>query len=114
MGSHWIILEINDGPCFISDSISVHVQSDYGINTQQNSLVSILPNPANNFTHITSQHHIEEVQIYNIYGELLKRILLEKNTNNQYIIDISQFNKGLLVLKVKYPFGSITEKIIKN
>jgi len=114
VGSHWIKLEITDGPCFFADSISVYVQSDYGINDPQNQLISIVPNPANDFINITSQHHIEEVQIYDIYGRLLKEILFNKNTNNEYIIDISHFSGSLLVLRVTLPFGSITKKIIKN
>ena len=72
--------------------------------------IYIYPNPVNSELHIkTDNIKVEEVILYNILGEPIKKIKLENNT-----IDTSIISTGIYLLKIKTDKGIITKKIIKN
>jgi len=74
--------------------------------------IAIYPNPTNDFLNIKlDETTIENVKIYDIKGALL----YENNNNiNEININLSDFTAGIYFLKINYPYGETTHKIIKN
>ena len=73
--------------------------------------IKIWPNPAKNLIFITDETFIGEVRysIYNLSGQLLKTKTLNEESQ-KHVIDISDLNDGLFILK----FNGKTAKIIKK
>jgi len=85
------------------------------LTTNKNAMLKdlvIYPNPTNDFLNIKSDETtIENVKIYDIKGALLYE---NKNNENQINIDLSDFTAGIYFLKINYPYGETTHKIIRN
>jgi len=74
--------------------------------------IVIYPNPTNDFLNIKSDETtIENVKIYDIKGALLYE---NKNNEDQININLSDFEMGIYFVKINYPYGETTHKIIKN
>lgn len=71
--------------------------------------ISIQPNPFKNFIYIDSEINIEQIEIYNIAGLLLKAVNTYSNK-----IDLSDFENGLYYLHLKSDEGSFTKTLIKK
>ena len=73
---------------------------------------SFYPNPINNgnFSISTSENFIKLVQIYDVVG----KIVLSKSVQNREVIDVSNLNAGMYILKVKENDKMATRKLIVN
>jgi hypothetical protein len=65
-----------------------------------NSIVSVYPNPANDVVFIKSSKIISNITFYNIVGEQIKSV------NNINKIDISSLKEGIYVIKVQFTDNS--------
>lgn len=88
------------------------VYSNFTLSTQEftNSLFTIYPNPTTDNIIIEEKSYIkiENINIYNTLGKLII------NTENK-MIDVSNFEKGLYLINIKFKNGKqITKKIIKQ
>ncbi|MGE5317864.1 MAG: T9SS type A sorting domain-containing protein [Chloroflexota bacterium] len=70
---------------------------------------SLYPNPVNSTLYISKADNIKTVEIYNIVGNLIKKIELNNNTG-QYGINVSNLSQGLYILKAK---GLNNEKAVR-
>ena len=74
------------------------------------SSLSIYPNPVKNEIYVSSEEGIEEVTIYNIYGQKLFTIDYLQLTMNCLHLNIEHLNPGTYFIKVN---GSV-KKFIKE
>jgi len=74
--------------------------------------IAIYPNPTSDFLNIKSEEtNINSLKIYDTKGALL----YENNNNTSEInINLSDFTAGIYFVKINYPQGETTHKIIKN
>ncbi|MEN8787808.1 MAG: T9SS type A sorting domain-containing protein, partial [Flavobacteriales bacterium] len=70
--------------------------------------ISIFPNPTNGIVNVSSKNEIEEIELYDMAGKRLNKV---QKVNS---IDISAFENGVYVLKVKQNGSVTTKKIVKN
>ena len=76
-----------------------------------NDKVAFYPNPTSSIVNIKNKSNIKSVVLYDTLG----RILLNKEINqSNFVLDISNQNKGVYLLKVVTENGSSIEKIIKE
>ena len=74
--------------------------------------VKIYPNPANNILSIKSGNtEVKNAQLFDING---KQVLDFKLLSELTIVDISNLNSGMYLLKIKTPKTVITKRIIKR
>ncbi len=86
-----------------------------GISSQEDTLFSIYPNPAQNELFITSKNTLGNLslKIFNIEGKLLSTQTLE--VVKQTSIDVSQLKSGIYFLNIEDENGNITiKKFIKE
>ena len=74
------------------------------------SMLSISPNPSNDFVQLSSDNAIGLVQFYNSLGQLVKEINLNKE--KQGILSVSDLSKGIYF--VKHQSSSSALRFIKN
>ncbi len=91
---------INFSPC-ISTS---HVNQ----NSLLDNSVQLYPNPAQNEVFIQSDFMIETVEIYNLYGQLIK---VDKMNTNKGQISLNSWDNGMYLLNFKFKDGN--SKIVK-
>ncbi len=70
--------------------------------------ILIYPNPTKNYFIIDTKYQINEINIYNQLGEL---ILNKTNTKK---VDLSKFEKGIYIVKIKTNKSIIVKNIIKQ
>ncbi|MDO5656662.1 MAG: T9SS type A sorting domain-containing protein [Flavobacteriaceae bacterium] len=70
--------------------------------------VQIYPNPARDMVHIKSDLPIEQLQLFDLQGKLLKTIFA---TNT---LDLSALPKGAYVVKIFTSEGVVTKKVIRE
>ncbi|SMO48965.1 DUF7619 domain-containing protein [Flavobacterium nitrogenifigens] len=83
-------------------------QKDFGISSHFN----IHPNPVRNYLQIESKDliDIESIYIYNILGQLIQVI---PNAHNTSKIDVTKFQSGNYILKIKTSSGDSIMKFVK-
>ena len=82
-----------------------------GIDENQNSILSIYPNPTNSIFTISSESLIEKIEIYSVVGELVKTV----NVNNvKAEINIENLEVGVYSIFVHGLNGKQTAQIVKN
>lgn len=72
-------------------------------------LVNIYPNPATSNINIKASSAITQLEMYNILG---KKVLSKKNDTQNLSIDVSNFAKGMYLIKAKTDDYLVTKKII--
>ena len=70
--------------------------------------ISIFPNPVNNILFIESEVPIQEVQLFNLYGQLLR------SEFNAYQININSLPKGVFIIKIVFSDGKIAFQKIEK
>ena len=77
--------------------------------------VKLFPNPTKETLYIKNSGHqnINVVQIYNILGTEVYRT---KNSNSSNILklDVSQYARGMYLIKLSSDYGSTTKKLVVN
>ena len=94
---------------FTTGTLSI---SDFSINE----LISVYPNPANEFVNIQlkSSEQINSIILYNVLGKLIYKEN-KLNTSETIKIDVSNFGKGIYFLKVNFTNNkTISKKFILN
>lgn len=117
---------INNYSYFLIDDVCVSTDSTLcnggidalpcTVSIKENSFInsiSIFPNPANNFVAISSDlQNAFDIELYNTVGLLL---YAEENLNtNNLKLDISQYNNGLLFIKIKSQNNQLMYKLLKQ
>lgn len=73
-------------------------------------LLSIFPNPTSDFISVNSNEILDQLQVYDMNGRLVKTII--QKINNQYHIDVRSFVKGIYLLKANAGDQILVEKVI--
>jgi hypothetical protein len=73
--------------------------------------LSIYPNPAKDRIYISSNTAIDKILVYNIFGQMMYK---SSKKDNSIIVDISNFAKGIYLVKVFSKNEITTKKIIKK
>ena len=69
---------------------------------------SVFPNPTADFLNISTKAKVDNVQVYDMSGKMVKATL----SNNQ--VDVRNLAKGSYVVKIQTAEGSSTQKFIKK
>ncbi|HNW70831.1 MAG TPA: T9SS type A sorting domain-containing protein [Bacteroidales bacterium] len=78
----------------------------------ESSEINIFPNPATDKISITCQHKQNlSLSVYNVFGAL---ILTKKLSNTKDEIDISNFSKGIYIIKIASSDREVIKKIVKE
>jgi hypothetical protein len=78
------------------------------IEVENEKIISIYPNPANDKLSINSKKTFDHIEILTAQGQILKSLTINNNT-----IDVSGLSKGLYLLRIVCKEGVITKKFIK-
>lgn len=70
--------------------------------------IKIFPNPTNNIVNLISETSIETIEMFDMTGKLI--ITLQ----NQKVIDLSNYEKGIYLLKMHVNGMVTTQKIVKH
>lgn len=114
----------NDGDLDIvvgkfSDRISWYEAFDPTLSTANPSLEEhfvIYPNPVKDKLTIQSKSDgsIQSIAIYDLFGRLVQKTILENNTMVSYVLDMSTLNTGTYLLQLYSTEGTILKKISKK
>ena len=113
LGDHefWLTAIAENG-CTHTDTIIVNFWDNAGIGTinSQNKM-SLYPNPATDYIFFEfNDINIKQIEIYNIIGE---QIGTYKTNNDEFSLDVSDFAKGLYLIKaISIDNITITDKIL--
>lgn len=89
----------------INIPVGIAEQEQFGQN------LSISPNPTNGLLTFQSNQNIQQVQVFNISGQLV--FSEEQSSSNQ--IDLSDLEKGIYLVKILLEDGSVfSEKVVKQ
>ncbi|OPZ98173.1 MAG: hypothetical protein BWY70_01296 [Bacteroidetes bacterium ADurb.Bin408] len=77
----------------------------------EDNLISIYPNPANDFINIAAVNKVEKVSVYNTMGQLVN--VIEPNENIMKY-DISNLQTGFYILQVQTAKGIVAKTISKQ
>ena len=99
-----------DGTTYYYDDI--RVAETLGVNDNEISLIKAYPNPVSNYLNLESLEEILEINLYNILGQNIFNTI---PNNNKYLLDMTEFNAGIYLIKVKSIAGKVsTLKVLKN
>lgn len=111
-GSYNVTLRVYNA--FDGDTL---IKTDYiyvggvGINEITNVSISIYPNPVNDILNLSASQVIQEIQIYNLIGQV---VLDKKVDSKNVILNTSGLKSGIYNLKVQMKDGFINKKIVVN
>lgn len=92
--------------------VTLHLTVNVGVEDNPEDLVSIYPNPTNDFINIDGgQSDILEVSIYDMQGKL---VYTQKNRTPSVHIDLGAYVSGGYLLKVTTDRGTVVRKIEKR
>ncbi|HUH35859.1 MAG TPA: Omp28-related outer membrane protein [Moheibacter sp.] len=72
--------------------------------------INVYPNPSNGTFNVSSDQKIDNIQVYDITGKLM-RTFKDLNTNKTQV-ELSNFNKGTYILKIQTGQSVTTKKVI--
>ena len=90
-----------------SNSEPVCVTYGEGID-ELTSVLNIYPNPVNDRLVIETEATIEEICIYDAFGRLMTKV------NETTTIDVSEYNAGVYIMKVRTDNGEIVKRFVKK
>ena len=83
-----------------------------GTNVEEISIsFNVYPNPVSNILYIDAKDIIEEVVVYNLNGQTVYN---EQCIINNIQLDVSDFNAGLYLIKIRIGGNNIVKRIIKS
>lgn len=91
---------------YVNCSITTLNNEDFTINN-----ITLFPNPTENELIITNEKNINQIEIYNVIGQLK---LKKENFSNECKLDLSFLSEGTYLLKLYIDDKVVTKKIIKN
>ena len=99
-----------DGTTYYYDDI--RVAETLGVSDNEISLIKAYPNPVTNYLNLESLEEISEIKVFNILGQNIFNTI---PNNNKYLLDMTEFNAGIYLIKVKSIAGKVsTLKVLKN
>ena len=99
-----------DGTTYYYDDI--RVAETLGVSDNEISLIKAYPNPVSNYLNLESLDEILEINLYNILGQNIFKTI---PNNNKFLLDMTEFNAGIYLIKVKSIAGKVsTLKVLKN
>lgn len=116
-GDHSFVISVPDA-VFVGQQgyipVSLYLQGqNTTLGTENFALLDFqyFPNPAQNEFTVTANTMMESVALYDMQGRLL---ISKKVEHTQTSIDVTQYSKGIYVLKVRSGNAEITKKIVKE
>ena len=79
-----------------------------GINDLQESTITIYPNPSTGMVNITGVEQVDEIRVFTISGQLVKKA---ENTSS---IDLSSEIRGLYMIEIESDGKTIVNRLIKE
>ncbi|MCQ2320777.1 MAG: C25 family cysteine peptidase [Bacteroidales bacterium] len=75
---------------------------------EKNDNVSVFPNPTNDILNIKAEN-IENISVFNLFGQEIMNVNVD---NDNCIINMSQFTKGIYMLKVETAHGTSLRRVV--
>lgn len=98
------------GLTFKSALFAIYGSGVSGVNEiELNASVDIFPNPTSDILNINCSFDIDQVRIYNTFGQLIKA---ENGVNNNLAINTSDFTSGMYILHIETVEGRIVKNFI--
>ena len=88
---------------------NVNITATVGIEENEDNNISIFPNPAKDMLNITSEKAINQIDVYDVNGKLVKSYT---NVNNN--INIKDLATGVYMLNITTEDGQVSKKIVKE
>jgi hypothetical protein len=108
-GSVYYVTQTIDG--YQSRALAVTVHTTAGIPGTDKAVFTVYPNPANNLLNVVAGRIIETMELYAITGQ---RVLSVVPQNTNTVMDISNLQAGIYLVKAKTADANHTLKIIKQ
>jgi len=89
-------------------NFEIIVNAYVGIKDLFDSEISIFPNPTNGFININTSEHYD-ITVTDISGRILKTY---SNSENRFILNISNFNKGIYFINFSNNSHIISKKVV--
>ncbi len=96
-----VFLAIVQNPCALLGINSNELETNF----------AVFPNPASNIINITGKQLIQETEILDINGRIIKTT---KHNQNEANLNISSFSNGVYLLKIKSEIGVEMKRIVKK
>lgn len=108
-------MTVEDGKKVVINNIAVSAIDKNVLSAEsfilENNNVSIYPNPAINRIYISSNTTIDKILVYNIFGQMMYK---SSKSENSTTVDISNYAKGVYLVKVFADGKPKTQKIVKK
>ena len=79
--------------------------------THNNTSLHLYPNPTENHLFIETEHEIEEIVIYDVYGRKCQQV---NETTSQQVLDVTNLNTGIYFIKVVTDNNEIVKRFVKK
>ena len=79
--------------------------------THNNTSLHLYPNPTENHLFIETEHEIEEIVIYDVYGRKCQQA---NETTSQQVLDVTDLNTGIYFIKVVTDNNEIVKRFVKK
>ena len=79
--------------------------------THNNTSLHLYPNPTENHLFIETEHEIEEIVIYDVYGRKCQQA---NETTSQQVLDVADLNAGIYFVKVVTDNNEIVKRFVKK
>lgn len=100
-------LDNNLASSWITNNVLVAVEDQL-----QSSGISVYPNLVQEVLHVDSQEPIREIQLYDVHGHMLERIVA--SSSQQHNLLMNDYAKGIYVVKVSTDNGAMVQKVVKE
>jgi PKD repeat protein len=111
-GGTYSLLVTNTDGCSSSDSIQIIEDPCASLNEQIVLELTLMPNPTRDIAYIkTSGLNITKISIYNAEGQFVNELT---NIDEEVLIDLSTFSRGVYFVKAIYKEGSLVRKLVKQ
>jgi hypothetical protein len=108
------IVQTNKTDYTLSGVISF-IYANVGIDTIDNELLSVYPNPTTGELRITNYElRIKGVEVFDVSGRMQKAESRMQNVEEERVLDISHLPTGIYFVKVTTEQGEIVKKIVKQ
>ena len=91
---------------FDLDAIGVIHDLAHGVSSNASEAVSVYPNPVRDRLFVKGEN-IQSIEVFNLVGQ---KILTAEETH----IDLGDLNEGVYFLRVVFPSGTVTKRIVKQ
>ncbi|MCR4738217.1 MAG: fibronectin type III domain-containing protein [Bacteroidales bacterium] len=106
----YVVANCDDGPSGVSNMVTFTTEG-VGINDYEQ-MISLYPNPNNGrFTINNEQFIMNNVQVYDVYGKLLKTIEADANTVE---LDVRELSAGMYFVRISTEKGVVTKSFVKK